>query len=415
MKSKPTKLYEILRIEEESLKKLDSFMSEAVNKDDVVSSLENDIYSSTQSRLEAIGLSVEASSKEVVDGLSAKIGKNEDELYAYMGITRDNFDFNKVRDVAYKINTEKEGFFLKKENAEEILKKHPPEGVLKYLGYSSVKEMLSKEDVVEIFSALRFVESDEWMHKTFDIAYGEFNAGDFEKRPIELRVLSNQWMEIAEKFVAKKHHNVSHLKEFGVIFLNPINQTAPGALLRDFALFFHYFHEISFYSKLFEDHSKHKDFGERLKSSLRGDVPEKSIVEPGEWLIIQRYLWKENLDDPRLFLPRVNPESLHWHKAEKDLVKLGMESDELSLDFWQNLDYVAGYFKNDNGKKDLVSFDMEDNAMTFAANHRGARKEIWYHQQEALWNEFFCRYLGMEQMEKLILENFYNGTIAVKK
>ena len=34
--------------------------------------------------------------------------------------------------------------------------------------------------------------------------------------------------EKRKKYVAKKHHNVSHLKEFGIIFLNPIAQTEEG-------------------------------------------------------------------------------------------------------------------------------------------------------------------------------------------
>ena len=71
------------------------------------------------------------------------------------------------------------------------------------------------------------MESDEWMHETFEVAYSGFTAADFEERPIEIKVLGKEWHEVAKQFVAKKHHNVSHLKEFGVIFLNPIQERTP--------------------------------------------------------------------------------------------------------------------------------------------------------------------------------------------
>ena len=36
-----------------------------------------------------------------------------------------------------------------------------------------------------------------------------------------------------------------------------------------------------------------------------------------------------------------------------------------------------------------------------------------YHQQEALWNEIFIRYMGSEKMEKIVIENFSQGNIAL--
>ena len=68
----------------------------------------------------------------------------------------------------------------------------------------------------------------------------------------------------------------------------------PGKFIRDFALILHYFHEIEFYSKLFKKYAGQIDFAGKLKSLLRGDVSESENTAPGEWLIVQRYLWKEN-------------------------------------------------------------------------------------------------------------------------
>jgi hypothetical protein len=415
------KLHEIMRVHEGVLEKLEKDMKEILGKEGILDAVARDMERSITRALKDLGLDESCEAEGLVHALTARIGADEEKLYRYVGGYRREFTerksaeklFEKLKKVALSILSEKEGYFLKKEKAEEILRKHPPTGTIKYLKYKNVEEMLKKEDIGEIMSALRFTESDQWMHKAFDVAYSEFTPEDFEKRQIELRMLGPQWEEIGKKFVTKKHHNVSHLKEFGIVFLNPINQHLHGALFRDFALFFHYFHEIIFYSKLFKKDFSVPDFAERLKSLLRGDVPEKDRVNKGEWLIVQRYLWKENAKDPRLFLPRVNPEALHWHKGEKDLVSLGKNNDGVGFDFWDDLDWVGGYFPNSANGKSLISFDLEDNAMSYVSVLHKKGEYVKYHQQEALWNEIFRRYLGKKEMDRLLIENFNKGSIQL--
>lgn len=365
--------------------------------------------------LKDMGISAgSAEAKEVREGLALKIERHETELLKYMGLSREEFDFGgsgnvfeKIAESARRIATATEGFFLKKERAEEILKNRPPENTINYLGYKNVDELLGKEDVGDVMSALRFTESNTWMHETFRSVYSNFGPEDFEKRSIELRVLGSQWKEVAEKYVAKKHHNVSHLKEFGIIFINPIAQTGVGKFLRDFALLLHYFHEISFYSKLFERHIDLDDFAEKFTSLLRGDVLEKQSAEKGEWLVVQRYLWKENPNDPRLFIPRINPEALFWRRAQQDIVEFSRKKDHVDLYFWDDLDFVAGMFSGE-----LVSFEMEDNAMGTVSRHEGKNEVFHYHQREAMWNRIFANYIGgYGKLEEFALENINKGSI----
>ena len=414
-------LHDILHINESILENLEKDMKEVLGGEGILNAVTKDLHNNIEKRLEILGLAQDCSAEDLVHALTAHIGSDEERLYEYAGGGREDFQntekarnlFQKVSNMSFDILSEKEGYFLKKQKAEEILRKYPPEGTIKYLGYKDVDELIKKEDIGEVMSALRFTESDEWMHKAFDAAYSEFTAEDFEYRQIELRMLGPQWTEIGRKYVNKKHHNVSHLKEFGIIFLNPINQHLPGALFRDFALFFHYFHEVVFYSKLFEKNFNLSNFAEIFKALLRGDVPEKNNVEKGEWLIVQRYLWKENPKDPRLFLPRINPEALHWHKGEQDLVAFSKKHDKLFFDFWDNTDWVAGYFTNKVGKDILISFDLEDNAMNYVSASHNVGEYIRYHQQEALWNELFLRYVGAERRDKLLIENFNKGSIKL--
>ena len=283
------------------------------------------------------------------------------------------------------------------------------------MGAASVEDLLKGQDVTEVFSALRFLETDEWMHETFEKEYSNFSADDFEERDIEIKVLGPEWQDVAKKFVAKKHHNVSHLKEFGVIFLNPVREETPGKFLRDTALFLHYFHEISFYSKLFKKYLGEDDFSNRFKAMLRGDVLETPKLNDGDWLIVQKYLWKVNPQDPRLFIPHVNPESMHWARGERDLTYFGALEPDIDIEGWHDLDWVAGVFEERNDGENIISFDLEDNAMTLASFMEGENKNFNYHQQEAMWTKLFSDYVGGEdEMERLLIDNFDKGVISFK-
>lgn len=404
------KLSDVLEVPEEILAKLDDAMVEA-GYPSAIARVEEENKKMINKVLETLDLKEQDSASKVREALFREVEKHEQELFEYVGVSEETFDFEKVAKAAREISAEKEGFFLKKEYAKEILLKRPPENTMKQLGYDSVEEMLEKEDIGDLFSALRFTETDEWMHKTFDVAYSRFTSEDFERRPVDLRVLGEQYKEVAKKYVAKKRHNVSHLKEFGIIFLNPIAQSGKGKFIRDFALLRHYFHEIEFYSKLFERASKAEDFNERFLSLLRGDVPEKSGSEGNDWPVIQRYLWKDDPEDQRLFLPRVNPEAIHWTRAEQDLVELGKREAGINLDFWDNLSWVAGIFGDE-----LVSFEIEDNAMMVADRHDGKESYYFYHQREAMWNKIFSEYVGGEDaMYEIILENISKGAIKIGK
>lgn len=407
------KIAEILRIPENNLAELDAKMSEALD-DGVLDrlALEN------ENIIENVLIKLNNKNRSVnhVRGVLRKtIFSHEKKFLSFLADVNGKTEFDKAANLSRNIARVGKGFFLKREYAAEILKKSRPENLLKYLGYNDVGELLEKEDIFEAFSALRFVESDEWMHKTFEDAYSDFSASDFEERDIEIKVLGFQWYDIAKKFVAKKHHNVSHLKEFGVIFLNPIKMDIPGKFLRDFALLLHYFHEIEFYSKLFRKYSAEKDFASRLKSLLRGDVTENTGDIGGKnnakWLIVQRYLWKENPEDARLLLPRVNPEALHWARGENDLAELGKQRADLDLEIWGNMDWVGNFFKGASSEE-FVSFDLEDNAMGLVSFMEGKEEYFNYHQLEAMWTRIFSEYVGGEEkMEKLLIDNFGKGVI----
>ncbi len=404
----------VLGVHTADIDRLNEVMSERIGRSDVLLNLINENRSTINNILGVLD-SRHKPADEVRKILREKILRHEKQLLAFIDGLEGRDEFEKAVMFASMAETAKRGLFLKKEFAEKILIRRPPQNVLKHMGAASVEDLLKGQDVTEVFSALRFLETDEWMHETFEKEYSNFSADDFEERDIEIKVLGPEWQDVAKKFVAKKHHNVSHLKEFGVIFLNPVREETPGKFLRDTALFLHYFHEISFYSKLFKKYLGEDDFSNRFKAMLRGDVLETPKLNDGDWLIVQKYLWKVNPQDPRLFIPHVNPESMHWARGERDLTYFGALEPDIDIEGWHDLDWVAGVFEERNDGENIISFDLEDNAMTLASFMEGENKNFNYHQQEAMWTKLFSDYVGGEdEMERLLIDNFDKGVISFK-
>lgn len=415
------KIAQILGVTEKTVADFEKVISASTGQSGVLDKiiLENDrIISET---LQKIHTADGATAGHIRGDLQKAIFYQEKQFLDFLRSVEGQDEFEKAAQLARSLTKDGRGFFLKKEVIKEVLNKRRPDNLLNYLGYTSVEQLLAGNDVMEAFSALRFVETNEWMHQTFEKCYSGLGREDFEERNIEIKVMSPKWRGIAQKFIEKKHHNVSHLKEFGVIFLNPEKMDIPGKFLRDFALLLHYFHEIDFYSRLFKKYSAEPDFANRFKALLRGDVKEiAEVKEKNAWLIVQRYLVKENPNDSRLYQPRVNPESLHWSKGERDLASIaGLTNQGVDLSMWLNLDWVGGIFKDGDpstsvGAGEVVSFDLEDNAMSLVASMEGEPKFFSYHQREAMWTRIFAEYAGGEEkLEQLIMDNFDKGYISL--
>ncbi|MBI2676819.1 MAG: hypothetical protein HYX21_02630 [Candidatus Yanofskybacteria bacterium] len=410
------KLARILRTKPEVLLSLEEKMNSLTGKSGVMEKIliENDIL--VKRTLSELGLS-EAGLKaeKVYDALVARIEYMDKDLYNFLGrpiLSEMSGVCGKLCETSLFLNKPKTGFFIKKEKAVEMLEKFPPQNLLDHFGYKTAEELVRKEGFSSVVSALRFAQDSKWMHEFFDRAYNELTAEDFEEREVELKVLETKWLDVAEKFLEKKYHNVSHLKEFGVIFIIPLEIDTKGETLRMFTLILHYLNEVPFYSKLFKKFSVEENFPPKLKSLLRGDVAEGPAPDNAV-RIVQRYLAKDDKNDFRLFEPHINPEAEHWYKAETDLANLNSVPEEKgrATGYWRGLDFVGDFFPDglEKGEKEnLVSFDLIDLVMSLVK--KGEIKYL-YHQQEALWNKIFIEYLGREKLNELVEENIVSGFI----
>lgn len=323
------------------------------------------------------------SAGQLYQALIYKSAEAEQELCNYLGRVDCGCEtgMQVLVDEALRLFPPKPGFFLKQDKAKEILIQNPPQRVISALGYQDISDLLSKENFYEIYGSLRFVETGEYMHKLIN-AYKNLTKQDFEMRAIRVMVLSKRkWHDLAEHFTKNKYHNLTHLKELGVIFAIPREASdETGIILTSFALLLHYFSEVSLYSEIIKNIKN--NFADNLIKILKGDI--KTDI----WHIIPRYLEKDKKHDKILYEPHISPEAIFWHRADQSLMRLAKELPGSNLDFWENLDWIGDYFKDSNNKPRLITFNSVDISLSFA-NQLPLNKRYLYHYKEALWNKIY--------------------------
>lgn len=346
--------------------------------------------------------------KELYAALLHKIQRDDDHLTKLIGgnSTMEVQDLlPKMKAAAEAVDIPRGCWVLKKSVAKDFIRKTPPPNIMSRLGYRSVDSMLKNENIFELYGALRFAESPEWLN-AFDSHYTTISPSDFEERQIEIVMMpAERWADIAVPFVHKKRHNITHVKEMGIILMLPVEvKKMPGITMTVMPLLFHYINEIRLYSSFFKLQQVKPDFAKIVIETLIADPPSAAVMagQTVHWRVIQRYFGKlEKEYHPEIFEPHVQPEDLHWRKAENILYQMDPE-----LGWWRDLDYVGIMHA---GRP--VAFNLMDMAQNYS-NQTPYAQRAMFHFREALWNELFMRYMGEKTLEKQVLGQLNNSMIA---
>lgn len=349
--------------------------------------------------------------KELYQGLMNRVARDNKRLAALIG----GVDGEDVKHMiplmvaaANKVEFPRKVFVLKHSKAKSLLKKMPPKNLMKTLGYSSLAELLKNEDFDELYTALRFSEGSQWLNE-YDELFKTVTAADYEERDIRIVVMDHdKYVDLAEHFVAKKLHNITHTKELGVIVVVPMKaERMRGLALKTLPLMLHYLNEIKLYSSFFKMKSKKANFGQTVVNTLIADPGTASQIVDSHihWRVIQRYFGKlKDESHPEAFEPHVQPEDLHWRRAEDLLFQIDPE-----LLFWKDLDYVALSYD-----RFPVSFNLFDISFAYS-NAEPYERRYAYHFRESLWNEIFIRYMGFPNLQQQVLQQLDNDMIAPEK
>lgn len=366
-----------------------------------------EIAETAAERMKRLGVAADASGPDLYAALIKRVGEHDEHLAHAIG-GHDPSDLAEMIPLIVKAAEAaplpKDGWFLKVDKAKEMLRAHPPVAVMERLGYHLVSQLLEHEDIYELFLSLRFAEDPAWLNE-FDALYVSLKPTDFEPRRIKVVPFARaKWGDIAAHFIVKKRHNITHSKEMGAIAVMPMTEDRMvGITLKVMPLLFHYFNEIRLYSSFFKLMKAKKNFGQIVASTLIADPSHVKLVERGEihWRVIQRYFGKLTTEvHPEIFEPHVQPEDLHWRRAEDVLYEIDPE-----LEFWRGLDFV-GVLRGE----DAITFNLMDVSLGYS-NSIGYDERYLYHFRESLWNEVFARYMGEKVLEDQLLVKLDNAII----
>lgn len=382
-------------------------LEEQTGKKGIDVKLAAELAETAAGRMKQLGLAPDCPGPELYDALIKQVAAHDEHLARAIGGT-DPSDLGEMIPLIVKAAEAaplpKDGWFLKVEKARDMLAAHPPVSVMERLGYHLVSQMLEHEDIYELFLSLRFAEDAAWLNE-FDALYHTLSADDFEPRRIRVVPFArSKWGDIAEHFITKKRHNITHSKEMGAIAIMPMTEDRmTGITLKIMPLLFHYFNEIRLYSSFFKLNATKHNFGQIVADTLIADPAHIKLNDQAHihWRVIQRYFGKLTGEvHPELFEPHVQPEDLHWRRAEEVLYEIDPE-----LAFWRGLDFVAVLRGND-----AITFNLMDISLGYS-NAIAYPERYLYHFRESLWNEVFARYLGEQVLEEQLLQKLDNAVI----
>lgn len=347
--------------------------------------------------------------------------KNNLVLNKYLGLKEDSTleqILNQCINFTSELDLPTNCFRLKNAVAKKMLVNNPPPNAMRLLGYDDVSQMLKEVSFKEVYSALRFSEGDRWLDN-FNLQYKKLKPSDFTRGKTEVLKMPLRWAPLTKNFITKKKHNITHLKELGIVVV--IETVEPslihGVTLKALPLIVHYYYEVHLYSSFFKKlAATHKNnpvvFGEILSDTIlaspkidKKDMPTDVNIAHQDinWRVIQRYYGKLNAkkDHPEIFEPHLQPEDIHWDKAESIL---GRAIPELLV--FEDLDYVA-LLKDGQP----VSLNLMDLSLSFANKDRYG-DHLFYHFRESLWNEIFATYLGQDELENQLLAKLNNSLVS---
>ncbi len=371
--------------------------------------LYSEIIRKTHQKTRELGLDPkDTTAEELYHALLGLIKKHDEFLARRLGAT-DPTDVQDIlpRIVSFvnKLDTPKSAWALKPATAKRLLKLTPPKKIMKQLGYRSIDSMLKREPTAELFVAMRFVESQEWL-QAFTRKYKHLSSRDFETRDITfINLDAKKWGVTAEAYAKKQRHNVTHMKEMGVIALLPLPLSRlPGITVAVLPLVLHYLNEIRMYSTYFKMQQVRPDFGDVIVKTLVHDPRNHAKVAGHDvhWRNVQRHFGKNGTHVPEIFEPHVQAEDLFWRKAEEVLYRI-----EPALHFWHEMDYVA--LKTPGG---IVSFCLMDAAVNYV-NQLPFGMHVIHQFRASLWSELFVRYIGQPALEYQVLQQLSQDAAKV--
>lgn len=360
-----------------------------------------DIVAKSHQKMRELGLDPKDTTGEELYAALLELIKRHDSFLARKVGVSDTGDVQEALSGLYvflqELDIQKSVWVLKHSVAKRMLKESPPRKVMKQLGYRSIDSMLKRESVNELYCALRFMESSEWLRSFTEKYRNKLSASDFETRPVEFLYFdSTKWGSTIEAYVRVKRHNVTHMKELGVVAILPLPmRQLQGIIIATLPLILHYVNEVRMYSAYFKLQQVRPHFGQVVAKTLLDDPHDHASLAGHNihWRSVYKHFGMHGLSQAsELFEPHVRTEDLLWRKAEETLYRI-----EPALHFWHDMDYVGARFDGQT-----VSFSLMDMAANYVNRLAFNAQSVQYFRM-SLRAELYARYMHQPVLERQIV------------
>ncbi|MBI2515144.1 hypothetical protein HYV91_03125, partial [Candidatus Wolfebacteria bacterium] len=179
------KLAKLLRVDKDVIRNIEERLGAETGIKKGAEKIVEENNALIKSHLERLGLNyAPLLAEDVYASLLAKIKSDDQKIFPTIpGYRLNNREGSELIAQALKrVVHAPRGFFLKHDRIEGLLRAEPPPKIMKFLGYRDIDSLLAKEDILEVFSALRFLEGNDWLNGGFFKQYEKLIPADFEQR-----------------------------------------------------------------------------------------------------------------------------------------------------------------------------------------------------------------------------------------
>ncbi|MBN1621359.1 MAG: 6-phosphofructokinase [Endomicrobiales bacterium] len=293
-----------------------------------------------------------------------------------------------IIETVVQIQNPSKGVFVKRDVLKELLTKHPPEVLMKSTG-RSMEDLIADADVLEIFSLVRFTESEIYLEKLMS-EYENLTPEDFEEREIEIRVFPREKYKCVVPALDKKL-TLAQDKLAGTVFGIPYasDYSYDALVLRLFTRVPHHINELINYSDFYRHIMKTPEsFSERFSECIYGfaDIFGKYGIP--------------------FFHPHHIQEVLNWEKSFEVLEKVAETDDgliNLVRPFLKSTNAFA-FIPSEDGTLQRVSINLIDRITNVSKAIDTQNPTL--QAQESIRTEIWYRHVGNKRLARnLVVEN----------
>lgn len=332
----------------------------------------------------------DTSARELYHSLLAKFDSDSMHLTAINGSSKPSDGAVRCLSAVVKLaDMPMDVWAIRRSVAKNILRENPPRKLIRHLGYRSLESLLKREDIDELYAALKYIETPAWQ-KSFYKKLANLSPSDFEIRSASIVVMpASNWQTVNWKSA------VSTVSVLGVVSLWPAAGKSTTHWLGAYLAAIKALESLRLASYSLMAMQTAPSFGKYFSRQIELGIapPAKIAGQPVHWRTLNHYYGHL----PAAGLPLFQEpylQSLRLHKASPGKL---LSVIHPIFRWWADNEHLAM-----GTTTKPVSLNIADIALNHA-NSSPYTQRLNYNHRLSLWDELIARYLKYPGVEGYIL------------